>query len=903
MDSDDTSTMLSEYDLGSEVGTGDSDLDDDGDRSDETGTYGRVVPSGGSSSGGATKSIPREPRPTAVRSAPRQPPVGQRDSETNHRRSPTVPPAPHIPGVQPSPSLRTPKTTLVPQPQLPFTPMVTRPPPLQPLTPNRGAPTPQTTKAKVTRPLRPSTPKATRVAPAPQTTKPKIAPPQPSTPKVTQGAPTPQATKPKIVPPPPQKASTPKATRKPPTPQTTKTKVTRPLRPSTPKATRVAPTPQTTKPKTTPPPHLSTPKVTQGAPTPPATKPKITPPPPQKASTPKATRKAPTPQTTTAKVTRPLRPSTPKATRVAPTPQTTKQKTAPPPHLSTPKVTQRAPTPPATKPKITPPPPQKASTPKATRKAPTPQTTKAKVTRTSRPSTSKATRVAPTPQTTKPKTAPPPHLSTPKVTQGAPTPQATKPMIAPPPPQKASTPKATRKAPTPQTTQAKVTRPPPLRPSTQKATPTAPRPKTTKPSTTRPPPGPTQEPTNFTSRQKPRKLEHPLVCTTSSEAYIEAVADLPADGICTFIFYESVYKNGDHPFVNKTPTPGPVPFDIDLGHFARRQFLFIEILLGISFALDKGHLLREYQTPEFRRNLDYTWKEKMYQYGVANMRPPHITRNDIKDALTVIKSLDEYWQKKANFSVIQPSTVLGMPLPENQWPELLDLFKTVFTPHIFIAISHLSISDHTLPECRIMPTSIYNFPANVTARYFQSVNDSGRLLQMMWDKGIRSTLSLSFTMRARWYRPSQLDPNVAAIGNFGLFNPCVDPGVPPDISPGKACNVSATIRNNSRYDPNYFVRIGYDKKLGRTLVFDTVTGMKAKVCTAKQTFFRVNFTVAAYEVEYDVWRYSRFKGSTKCYQFNINGTNERTQFLNKIRTFLNPFYIAAPDAKECITRW
>ncbi|KAH7958034.1 hypothetical protein HPB51_027980 [Rhipicephalus microplus] len=403
--------------------------------------------------------------------------------------------------------------------------------------------------------------------------------------------------------------------------------------------------------------------------------------------------------------------------------------------------------------------------------------------------------------------------------------------------------------------------------------------------------------------ERPKKLQYPLLCTTSSEAYVEFAADLPPDGICTFIFYESVYKKGQHPFVNRTPTPGPVPFDIDFGHFAQRQFLFLDTLLGVSFALDNGDLMRDYQTPEFRQNLDYTWNQKIYQYGVASMRPPQITKNDIRDALTFIKHLDTYWHTKPNFTGIQPSTALGIPLPERHWPDLLDLMQNFFTPHIFIAISHISIDDYLLPECRIMPTSVYEFPANVTDRYFMSVNDSGRLLQMIWDRGILSALSFSFTMRARWYWPRNPDPNVVAIGNFGLFNPCRDGGIIPDISPGKACNVSFTVRNTSRYDPTYFVRVGYDKRLGRTLVFDPLTGMRVKICTAKRIFLRVNFTVSAYDVEYDVWRYTRFRGSVKCDHFNINGTNERTQFLENIRGFLNRSYVTAPDVQDCITHW
>ncbi|KAH7956595.1 hypothetical protein HPB52_010970 [Rhipicephalus sanguineus] len=364
--------------------------------------------------------------------------------------------------------------------------------------------------------------------------------------------------------------------------------------------------------------------------------------------------------------------------------------------------------------------------------------------------------------------------------------------------------------------------------------------------------------------QRPKKLLYPLLCTTSSEACVEYAADLPPDGICTFIFYESVYKKGQHP---------------------------------------NGDLMRDYQTPEFRRNLDYTWNKTIYQYGVASMRPPQITTNDIRDALTFIKHLDTYWRTKPNFTGIQPSTALGIPLPESQWPDLLDMMQKFFTPHIFIAISHISIDDYRLPECRIMPTSIYEFPPNVTDRYFQSVNDSGWLLQMIWDRGILSALSFSFTMRARWYWPRNPDPNVVAIGNFGLFNPCRDGGEVPDISPGKACNVSFWVRNSSRYDPTYFVRVGYDKSLGRTLVFDPLTGMRVKICTAKRIFLRVNFTVSAYDVEYDVWRYIHFRNSRKCDHFNVNATNERTQFLENIRGFLNRSYVTAPDVQDCITHW
>ncbi|KAH7958085.1 hypothetical protein HPB51_027925 [Rhipicephalus microplus] len=328
--------------------------------------------------------------------------------------------------------------------------------------------------------------------------------------------------------------------------------------------------------------------------------------------------------------------------------------------------------------------------------------------------------------------------------------------------------------------------------------------------------------------ERPKKLQSPLLCTTSSEAYVEFAADLPPDGICTFIFCESVYKKRQHPFVNRTPTPGPVPFDIDFDHFTQRQFLFLDTLLGVSFALNNGDLMKDYQTPEFRQNLDYTWNQKIYQYGVASMRPPQITKNDIRDALTFIKKF--------------------------------------FTPHIFIAISHISIDDYLLPECRIMPTSVYEFPANVTDRYFMSVC-LPRLPERLWQtspddmgQGTLSTLSFSFTMRARCYWPRHPDPNVVAIGNFGLFNPCKDGGIIPDISPGK-------------------------------------------ICTAKRIFLRVNFTVSAYDVEYDVWRYTRFRGIVKCDHFNINGTNERTQFPENIRGLLNRSYVTAPDVQDCITHW
>ncbi|KAK8757488.1 hypothetical protein V5799_004870 [Amblyomma americanum] len=123
----------------------------------------------------------------------------------------------------------------------------------------------------------------------------------------------------------------------------------------------------------------------------------------------------------------------------------------------------------------------------------------------------------------------------------------------------------------------------------------------------------------------------------TSERYDEFTF-LPPDKVCTFIFYESAYKGGQMPFVNKTPTPGRFPFHDNFYHFLLRQSLYLETVMGVSFSMDNGTLLADYPTPEFRSNLDFTWSRQIYQYGILSMRPPGTRRQDIINALTILKA-------------------------------------------------------------------------------------------------------------------------------------------------------------------------------------------------------------------------------------------------------------------------
>ncbi|KAL3213665.1 hypothetical protein MRX96_007684 [Rhipicephalus microplus] len=83
------------------------------------------------------------------------------------------------------------------------------------------------------------------------------------------------------------------------------------------------------------------------------------------------------------------------------------------------------------------------------------------------------------------------------------------------------------------------------------------------------------------------------------------------------------------------------------------------------------------------------------------------------EALIVLKTV--YLHIKSKATVSRPSYyVVGISLDSSFNAQLLNLMKTVFTPSMFISISHLSYSVRTFTDCRIFPVAMASHPKDLS---------------------------------------------------------------------------------------------------------------------------------------------------------------------------------------------
>ncbi|XP_065303137.1 uncharacterized protein [Dermacentor albipictus] len=699
--------------------------------------------------------------------------------------------------------------------------------------------------------------------------------------------PTPNKGLPPLLPTTPESAQglpTPRATPSPQTPRLATPKVTQ-LRPSTPKATPATPTPRPTPPKLTRPPPLlqSTPKVTRAPPTP-------------RPTPPKATQAPATPRPTPPKITRPppLRPSTPKVTRAPQTPRPTPPKITrpPPPPPSTPKVTRAPPTPRPTPPKITRPPPPPPSTPKVTRAPPTPRPTTRKITRPPPlpPSTPKVTRAPPTPRPTTPKITrpPPPPPSTRQATKAPATPRPTPSKVTQPPKLPPSTPKVTQAPPTPRLTSPKVTQPPPLPPSR----PTTPKPTTRTPSPTTPTTTKITKSTTPPARV-PQKEPEPenIICTVASDGPME----MPEDGLCDFMFYESLGK------------PFDKPGESSMGKFTTFQSLAAKgnkTQFGISIlTLDIGVFLRLLNEDSAKAwAQENLWNHNIHHWGVLNIHHPLFDLAEyFVNATLVLKSAHQISLLSPPKKVVS-YTFLGLYSRDTSaCDEAARIMKIVHLPTVLVILGHISFKEQEIAalipkfQCYITPPTIFKIPPRIQNSYHYRLtyDEAVLFVACMWEKQIfrRPVFAISTTMKGRWYTPKIDNSQNPKIGRYAVFEECErfeGYGIPQQI-----CNDSSTKYYDNIYVNNSYLFVHtFDNSPGRkkTFVFDDAATQGQKVCYARYNYTKYDHTLALYDVNYDY-------APSNCKK-KIAGSYARTRVYRKLAKFINDYINR--DKKECL---
>ncbi|KAL1483094.1 hypothetical protein MTO96_002164 [Rhipicephalus appendiculatus] len=211
---------------------------------------------------------------------------------------------------------------------------------------------------------------------------------------------------------------------------------------------------------------------------------------------------------------------------------------------------------------------------------------------------------------------------------------------------------------------------------------------------------------------RPAKLVYPLVCTVSTN-YSRSGA-LPRDGLCGYLFYDSLYKGG------RNFLTGRLSQDVNWFADRARHNTFTEF--GMSFSIENANLLTEYTTPAFQRGLDALVQKQVIHYGIMDMHLQFTSNDTVAQALTILKRVNDHLATTASTRTRQSLMAIGMSIDDStRRTYIVDLIKSIFKPHLFISMAHIpaactspkdysSPDSYTLFKSCIAPSGSQDFP-------------------------------------------------------------------------------------------------------------------------------------------------------------------------------------------------
>ncbi|KAL1439459.1 hypothetical protein MTO96_010204 [Rhipicephalus appendiculatus] len=147
----------------------------------------------------------------------------------------------------------------------------------------------------------------------------------------------------------------------------------------------------------------------------------------------------------------------------------------------------------------------------------------------------------------------------------------------------------------------------------------------------------------------PAKLTFPLVCTVSV-AYRQSTG-LPSDGVCDYLFYDSLYKGSANAFTD--------PLGPDVNDFVQRAGQHRSTEFGLSFASDNSRFVSDYATPAFAAKVADVANRGVSHLGILNMLNDTTDNATFEQALRILLKFEQYAASTAT-AARYPITALGV---------------------------------------------------------------------------------------------------------------------------------------------------------------------------------------------------------------------------------------------------
>ncbi|KAH6933825.1 hypothetical protein HPB50_018309 [Hyalomma asiaticum] len=376
-----------------------------------------------------------------------------------------------------------------------------------------------------------------------------------------------------------------------------------------------------------------------------------------------------------------------------------------------------------------------------------------------------------------------------------------------------------------------------------------------------PPAIPTPNPVYTTAAQKSKSSIKPqsLLCTFSNKTNYGTI--FPSDGVCDYIFYDSMYKN------NRNLLVGTWDYDVYSILSKAQKTDRKKTQFGLGFAFEhRAKLIQDLA----KSSLEVFWGHNLFHFGILDCPAHGVKQADMDSVFAALKALDDSVQA-ARASGNTSYIILGAVSNTDAWNNYYkNKFSTVYTPDLFISLGHQLRGDPERGSCVATPPTILEKPQGLSDVH--DMYDAARALASFGSLAGGPRLSISVSMKGRW---SKLLPASRA----EIFSAC-EKGTPGPYfgSFTEVCN-TPPFSSNVLYEAQRYAMRTYDPGTRRMFVYDNEQALCLKLCNAKANHTNVAFGVAVYDLEYD-------DADDTCSDLNSMGAYSRLRTVSTVAKFM-----------------
>ncbi|KAL1427311.1 hypothetical protein MTO96_017599 [Rhipicephalus appendiculatus] len=303
-----------------------------------------------------------------------------------------------------------------------------------------------------------------------------------------------------------------------------------------------------------------------------------------------------------------------------------------------------------------------------------------------------------------------------------------------------------------------------------------------------------------------------LLCTIGTNLYAQEM--LPKDGVCDYLIYDSVYKDGPtsvYRLINKY---------YSLSIFFDGGMQMTKTILGIAFAYKYRQVIKSQLTtaagtvPPLAK---YFFDRDICNFGIVD---------------TPTNSVDKYSGGR-NVGNLEDTIYV-------------EAFSKIFTPNIVVILSHYAEGDSTFEDCRVVPPTMLQRPASMSTNssYKHDMNKAAHTLRMLDIRGLVASWALSVTMKGRFTVLKPRQP-------LDFLSECEhDPQQRSFGSYTEICNDGA-FREDVHYKTKVRGTIFHSTVQNLLFSFDTGTTLVEKLCSIRVLQVTFPIGVVAFDIDYD----------------------------------------------------